>query len=94
MNEASPSEAGEERDLRGQVELAQACAFLASVIALAVLISNFGSEPKALADARASAEEHRQLVAAHEQMLRDTEAALRQTEEALARVRASRSTVP
>ncbi|MFZ5494475.1 MAG: hypothetical protein ACOZE5_03940 [Verrucomicrobiota bacterium] len=94
MNEASPSAEEEERELRGQVELAQACAWLSGVIALAVLISNFGSAPKELEAARASAAGHRQMAAAHEQMLRDTEAALRQTEEALARVRASRSTMP
>lgn len=77
-----------------QARLTQTCALFAVAIATAVLITNFGPEPQALADARKSAKSHRESVAMHEQLLRDTESALRQTEEALARVRSRPAAAP
>jgi hypothetical protein len=77
-------------ELRGQVDLAQACAFLALTIAGAVVLSNFGQEPRALGAARAALAEHRKILEAHQQLLLANEEVLRQNKAALAAIRSAK----
>jgi hypothetical protein len=55
--------------LKEQRELAQACAFLAVAISVAVLLSNFGGVPKETLAARKAVEEHRVLLKQAEDLL-------------------------
>lgn len=77
-------------ELRGQVELAQACAFLALTISAAVLLSNFGREPRQLGAARAAVAEHQKILQTHQQLLQANEEALRQNQAALAAIRGAK----
>ena len=88
MNERS--QGGESDELTAQWELARTSAVLSVIIAAAVLVSNFGSEPRDLVDARSQREIHRKILREHQELLLQNKNVLKQNQETLARIRAPR----
>ena len=70
-----------------QRDQALACAVLALIISLAVILSNFGNEPRPYQQARAAIEQHKALIAQHTEILRANQSVLAQNQVELERIR-------
>jgi hypothetical protein len=79
----------DEAVLRMQRDQARACAWLAAIIALALLLSNFGPESREMIQAREAVELHRKIKSQHEEIFRTNQAVLAQNQAELERVRAA-----
>jgi uncharacterized protein HemX len=78
-----------------QRDQALACAVLALIISLAVILSNFGKAPAQYQQALAAIEQHKALIAQHTEILRANQLALTQNQAELERLRqAARSKHP
>ena len=68
--------------LREQRELALACFILSATLSLAVLLSNFGSEPREIGEARAAVDVHQKLLVQEKLALVANQKALGEVERA------------
>jgi len=69
-----------------QRDQALACAVLALMISLAVILSNFGKVPRPYLQARAAIEQHKALIAQHTEILRANQSVLTQNQAELERL--------
>ena len=83
-----PIPAPDDSNLIEQVEFALAGAIFAVGISVAVLISNFGQEFRALTEAKAQVKLHRDILREHQLLLGQNETVLRQHQALLAAHRA------
>lgn len=77
--------------LKEQRELALACLILSATLSLAVLLSNFGAEPRAIGEARGEVKEHRKLLAQEQTALAANQKALAEVEAARDALRRART---